>query len=301
MHGRRTTWAVALLAFAAACAAGRYFYRNRPQELWFDYYLLPPASVLRVVAVGQAHSLGDLLYTSTTLLSDYYQDREERVRIDTIANVAAFRLDPDFREPIYFGHYFAEFSAFRPGGHGPEYDARIRALDQTSFLLLTGFHHDTHSGQYATVLANEQLGLHRMPQVIHFAALASAKEPKDPMPRVLLALATLKEGDEAGALAIWERIERDTSARADARQKFFHAAALSHILPVREKDHIERIRRLVDAHQSRYGARPATWQEMLDRGTLREVPLDSLGRPYVLQYGQPPVVLAPITGEEAFE
>lgn len=300
-RGRRTTWAIALLAFAAACASGRAFYRNRPQELWFDYYLLPPPPVLRVISIGHAHSLADLLYTSTTLLSDYYQDREERVRIDTIANVAAFRLDPDFREPIYFGHYFAEFSAFRPGGLGPEYDARLRALDQTSFLLLTGHHHGANSGQYASVLANEQLGLDRFPQVAHFAALAAAKEPSDPMPRVLMALAVMRGGDESGAEAIWERLERETRPRLDTRQKFYHAIATMRLLGLREKPRLEALRAKVDAFQARHGARPASWQEMVDRGDLKEIPLDALGRPFILQYGQPSVILAPLSGEDAFE
>jgi hypothetical protein len=254
---------ISVAGLAAVASINRDFYRRHPQELWFDYYLLPPVPVLRVISLGQDASLADLLYTSTTITPDYFKDRAERPRIVLAASDAAFQLSPDFREAIYFGHYFVEFEKYEigPGRR----DARLLASSETSYLLLEGFHASQTSGQFAEVAAQEQLPFKKFGNVEHLAKLALAKQPDALVASSLIALVRVKEGDDAGALKLWREIEAKTESRDDPEMKYFHAVALIRINYLMEKPRIDELDALVEEFRRMHGRLPVAWSELSGR------------------------------------
>lgn len=297
--------AAALIAaggLALTMAAGRHFYKTHPQELWFNFYLLPPVPALRVASLGNDASLGDLLYTSTTMMSDYYRDLDERIRIDTVANATAYRLDSDFAQAIYYGHYFAEFSAIRAGKLTPENDARRRAGGEIAFLLMLGFHeHDTNS-QFANVGAQERIALKDYAAAEHYARLALARDPESLLARNLVAVINLKEGDDAGALKIWRSIEVSTRDHDDPQAKYFHAVAYEKLLAIIEKPQLEKLTELTAEYRKRSGKYPYSWNDLIRTGLLAAEPKDSLGRGYILENGSGRVLLQPPpTAKEALK
>ncbi len=295
-------WLLAGAALAPALLGGRRFYRARPQELWLRHFLLPPVPALRVASLGEEASLADLLYTSTTLASDYYRDRAAGVRIDTTANAAAFQLDPDFSQAIYWGHLFAQFSAYRPGGRfAAENDARRIAFDNTSYLLLLGFHRSPRRAEFAETLSQELLELKDFDGGAHCARLALAKQEDALVARSLLGLVALKGGDLAAALPVWEELERRTRDQSDAQARYFNAVSKMRILAIREHDGLAAAQEVVDRHRERTGRPPADWGELVRAGALRAPPRDRLGRPYLLMPESGRVLLTPLTGAEVFK
>jgi hypothetical protein len=291
---------ICLGGLAAAASLSRGFYQRHPQELWFDYYLLPPVPVLRVISLGQDTALADLLYTSTTMTPDYFRDPDERARIVTVANATAFQLDPDFEQSIYYGHYFVEFEKFRPKSQ-QEYDPRKAAGSDISFLLLTGFHASNSSGQFATIAAQEQLSLKSFNNVAHLARLALAKEPDSLIPENLIAVGLLKDGDDEGARALWEGLERKTAGVDTREAKYFHNVALMKLLYIRDKSSIDSLEKTIDDYRSAHGQFPATWQDLIKARVLRDVPKDSRGLPFILESATGKVQLQPPTAKEAFK
>lgn len=299
------TTAAALMAsgaLALAMASGRHFYQTHPQELWFNFYLLPPVPALRVASLGNDASLGDLLYTSTTLMSDYYRDLDERVRIDTVANATAYRLDTDFSQAIYYGHYFAEFSAFRAGIRTRENDARRIAGGEIAYLLMLGFHAHDDNSQFANVGAQERSAMKDFAAAEHYARLALARDPESLMARHMIAVINLKEGDDAGALIIWKAIELSTRDRDDPQAKYFHAIAFEKMLAIEEKPNLDRLNSLTVRYHELNGKYPYSWNDMIAAGLLAAEPRDSLGRLFLLENGSGKVKLQPPpTAKEALK
>ena len=304
-RGAKNSAAAALIVaggLALAMASGRHFYRTHPQELWFNFYLLPPVPALRVASLGNDASLGDLLYTSTTLMSDYYRDLDERVRIDTVANATAYRLDTDFVQAIYYGHYFAEFSAFRAGLRTPENDPRRHAGGEIAYLLMLGFHAHDDNSQFANVGAQERISLKDYAAAEHYARLALAREPKSLLARNMIAVINLKEGDDSGALQIWKAIALSTQDRDEPQAKYFHTVAIQKMLAIEEKPNLARLTAVAARYRERTGKYPYSWSDIVRAGLLPEEPKDSLGRAYILENGSGKVKLQPPpTAKEALK
>ena len=293
---------IAAGGLALAMAGARHFYAAHPQELWFNFYLLPPVPALRMASLGNDASLGDLLYTSTTMMSDYYRDQKERIRIDTVANATAYRLDTDFDQAIYYGHYFAEFSAYHSGDRSPENDARQIARGETSYLLMLGFHAHDDNSQYANVGAQERSSVKDFAAAEHYARLALARDPGSLLARNLIAVINLQEGDEEGALVIWKSIELTTRDGDDAQAKYFHAVAFEKLLAIKEKPNLERLDAVTTRYHERTGKYPYSWSDIVRAGLLPAEPVDSLGRSYILQNGTGKVFLQPPpTAKEALK
>jgi hypothetical protein len=257
--------------------------------------------VLRVISLGQDAALADLLYTSTTTTPDYYRDLDERARIVTIANATAFELDPDFLQTIYYGHYFVEFEKFRPHRLLSEYDPRRAAASEISYLLLSGFHASNNSGQFAAVAAQEQLSFKAFNNVEHLARLALAKEPDALIPENLIAASLLKEGDDEGARILWEGIERKTAGLETNEAKYFHQVSLMKLLYLREKSRIESLESIINAYLAAHGRYPASWEELIHARTLRAVPKDGRGIPFILNGESGKVLLMPPSAKETFK
>jgi hypothetical protein len=292
---------ISLTGLVTASFLSRAFYRTHPQDLWFDYYLLPPVPVLRIISLGQDAALADLLYTSTTMTPDYFRDLDERARIVTVANATAFQLDPDFEQAIYYGHYFVEFEKFRGRKSPREYDPRKAAASEISFLLLTGFHASNDSGQFATVAAQEQLSFKKFNDVLHLARLALAKEPDALIPENLIAVGLLKDGDDNGAKILWEDMERKTAAMDTREAKYFHAVSVMKLLYLREKTKIDALEKIILDYQAAHGHNPVSWGELINARLLRAVPQDSRGIPFILNNATGKVQLLPPTAKEAFK
>ena len=303
MAGRGAVAAlIALGGLSLAMAAGRNFYKTHPQELWFNFYLLPPVPALRVVSLGNDASLGDLLYTSTTMMSDYYRDQNERVRIDTVANATAYRLDTDFDQAIYFGHYFAEFSARRSGLLTPENDSRRLAGGEIAYLLMLGFHAHDDNSQFASVGAQERMSMKDYPAAEHYARLALTRDRNSLLAQNLIALINLREGDEAMALKIWKSIETSTRDQDEPRAKYFHAVAYEKLLAIEEKPRLEKLTRLNAQYREQTGKFAYSWNDLIRAGLITTEPKDSLGRAFILENGTGRVLLQPPpTAKEALK
>lgn len=291
---------ISLSGLAAAASLSRGFYRNHPQELWFNYYLLPPVPVLRVISLGQDAALADLLYTSTTTIPDYFKDKAERAHIVTIANTTAFQLDPDFYDAIYFGHYFVEFEKFTGGVRSDAKDPRRLAASEISYMLLTGFHASNDSGQFAEVAAKEQLYFDAFEKVEHLALLAVAKQPDSLTASNLVALSRLRGGDDAGALVIWREIHAKTADRGSPQEKYFHATAEAKIASLEDKPVRDALEKIIEQYRLTRGKFPMTWQDLIKARMISSIPRDSRGNPFILNYNSGKVDVIPPTAKETF-
>ena len=97
-----------------------------------------------------------------------------------------------------------------------------------------------------------------------------------PWMRVMAAKVLEEGGDREKSRALWYEVYQSTDDKA------IQANALNHLAGLRVDEEIELLEKLIKAHALKTGKPAQTWQELIEAGVLRGVPVDPAGFPYQL-------------------
>ena len=176
-------------------------------------------------------------------------------------------LDPRFTIAYRFGAIF--LAEPYPGGPGRP--------DQAIALLRKGLQADPAKWQYAL-----DAGFIHYWQLGDYQTAASwfqraADVPGAPGWLTPLAATTLAQGgDRASSRLLW------TQLRNSADQEWLRTTAERRLVQLDALDQIDQLERIVRRFAGQAETGPLTWERLIQAGTLRGIPLDPTGTPYVL-------------------
>jgi tetratricopeptide (TPR) repeat protein len=241
----------------------------RAQPALHDYVL--PGAVLRKLSMGQNGLLADIYWTravqyfGSQRLAHSTNYSMLKPLIDT-----AVELDPQLLVAYYAGAFF--LATPQPRGAGrPDMavDLLKRGIkanpDYWRFWHHLGFTYYWELGDY---------------QKAYEAYVEGSKNPKaHPWMKTMAAGILAKGGNRETSRLMWMEIlnsTEDETIRVNARNKLMFLKA---------QDDVEALDRVIQTYRKRENRPPGNFRDLIAAGLLRDVPVDPMGIPYVLEPG----------------
>ena len=228
---------------------------------------LPSADMLRLISLGNRGLVADMLYLWAIQYYSQFQSREKFLYLDTVFNLIT-DLDPLYTDPYRIG---ALIMSLQHHGDRAEHKRAIVQLYEKGMAARPDDWEiaETAAWDAYQVMQDKELAVRWMGQ--------AASRPG--APNTLRRLYARWRDDIHGwtvedSIAYWNEVV------ATADNKWERNLAISHLYDALVNLHRRTLDPMLQARFQRTGRCPSSWQELVDAGVLREVPLDGLGNPY---------------------
>ncbi len=229
---------------------------------------LLPATLYRFVALEYKNLAADLLFSRTMSFYGGTFKRDEPVDVDTYRAMyrrldTASQLDPYFKDPYYFGQSVLAWGAGMP--------------QEANALLDRGRRHRTGDWVLPFFMGfNAFYFLHDKAQASDFLMEASQRPEAPPLVGLLAARMASESGGTEIAVSFLQQLElqtEDAVTRNDVRMR------------IEALQGIATLERAVAEYHARFGALPATPDDLRARGVLGLLPVDPYGGTFYIAPG----------------
>jgi hypothetical protein len=267
---RLATLAAVLALGAIVVASGRGLQAiSRSDVLGKQLLYLPTPEILELASLGNQGLMSDLLYIWSIQYYSQFSLDEKFLYLETVFNLVT-DLDPRYFDAYRIGALI--MSLQRYGDPAQHKAAVVRLYDK-------GLANMPDSWELAEVAAwDAHLVLNDQELAVRWMRMA-AERPGAP-PEVKRVYGRWRDNIHGWAIedsiAYWEEVVAEAKRKADIN------LATSHLYDSYVTLHRRSLDPLLAAVRQRTGRCPQSWQEVVDRGLLPEVPLDYLGNPYTI-------------------
>ena len=278
----RTTAAFLLLAvlmMAASVSSLVRVVQLRENSTLAEVLFIPSAKTLKGMSLGYDGLLADIYWTRAV---QYFGSRhlvaaKEYDLLDPLLNITV-TLDPKLEVAYKFG---AVFLAQKPPQGAGRPDLAVKLVERGIQQFPNDWHFYFHLGFINYIEKHDYI------EAAEAFERGSRVPGAHPWLKVLAANMRQHGGDRQTARFLWQNVY-DTNT-----DKMMRNNALEHIAALRYDEIIEQVQKRVQQAAEKLGRAPASWQEMVELGYLRGLPLDPKGRPLILmpdgrvQYSRP--------------
>ncbi len=243
--------------------------RTRTSATQADVMYLPSAGTLRRLSLGYTGLMADIYWTRTV---QYFGDRHRQHSTDFHMLSPLLDLTTALDPKLIVAY---EFGASFLGGKPPEGAGQP---EKAAELVEKGIRENPNEWRLYYALGF----LHYMERK-DYAAAASAFERGSHVPgahpslKILAAAMAQHAGDLATARLLW------TTTYQTTQDSMIRENALKHLQALRADEDVDQLEALVQAYHQRSGRFPASFNDLIAAGMLRGIPVDPLGRPYLLR------------------
>jgi hypothetical protein len=272
---RRLTVAFAVVVLLALVVGSGASLRDLDREdpLGKDLLYLPSAEMLRLLSLGNEGLMADLVYLWSIQYYSQFRPHEQFLYLEKVYDLIT-DLDPLYFDAYRIGAMIMSIELST--------DPAARKLVITK-LYDKGLRNMSGSWELAEVAAWDALQqLHDPDLALHYAAIG-ARHPDAPA-RLKRVYGRWKE--RVGGWSIEDSIAYWQEVLAEAERKPDEVLAKSHLYDAWVQLDHRRLDPVLAWFQQRFGRCPSSWQEVVDRGLLAEVPRDYVGNPYRIAAGR---------------
>lgn len=264
---------VLLLAIGSAVLIVRELDRLRVGATAREVLYIPSPKIVKRLSLGYSGLLADIYWTRVVQYfgGKHKEHSMEYQLLPPLLDITT-TLDPQLIPAYEFG---ATFLAQNP----PEGAGRP---DLSVELLEKGIRANPNNWRLYY-----NLGYIQYIEMKNYPAAAEAFERGSKVPgahpwlRVMAAIMAQHGGEIGTARFLWENIYASTEDRAIKEN------ARKHLVALMVDEQVPQLDAVVDEYHRRTGRWPANWFELISASLLRRVPVDPLGKPYVLApYGR---------------
>ena len=253
--------------------------QSREHSTLGEVLFIPSARAVKRMSLGYSGLLADLYWMrAVQYFGNHHLARaQEYDLLDPLLDITV-SLDPKLEPAYRFGSVFL---AQKPPHGAGRPDAAVRLVergikefpDNWHFYFNLGFIHYMDRRDYIAAAEAFERGS-RVPNA-------------HPFLKVMAARMRSQGGDRETARLLWQNLYDsypDQTMRSNARE---------HLDALRYDELIEQIQDRVQSAAAKLGHQPSSWQEVVQTGFLRGIPLDPRGRPLILmpdgrvQYSRP--------------
>jgi hypothetical protein len=264
--------AVAVLLAAVVAlqlAAGRV---ERPDPMGRKLLYLPSEEMLRLASLGNEGLVADLLYLWSIQYYAQFEPPETFLYLEKVYELIT-DLDPDYLDAYRVGAMIMEIEA----GRNP-----AAAKDQVRALFDKGIAATHRPWELAEVAAWDGLIVfHDKEMAVHYAGIAASYP--EAHPRIKRAYGQWKT--DLGAWTLQDSLRYWESVVASAPDRSNRYFARHHLYDVVTQIDRKRLEPLLERFRTQTGRCPTSWQPLIDRGWLRQVPTDAVGTAYGIDAG----------------
>jgi tetratricopeptide (TPR) repeat protein len=271
--------ALAALMMVASVSSLVRVTQLREHSTLADVLFIPSAKALKRMSLGYNGLLADIYWTRAVQYfgGHHITSAKEYDLLDPLLDITV-SLDPKLEPAYKFGSIFL---AQKPPQGAGRPDLAVQLVERGIKEFPNDWHLYFHLG-FINYIEKQD-----------YIAAAEAFERGSRVPgahpwlKVLAANMRQHGGDRQTARFLWQNVY-DTNT-----DKMIRNNALEHIAALRYDEIIEQITKRVQLTTGKLGRPPLTWQEVVDAGYLRGIPLDPKGRPLILmpdgrvQYSRP--------------
>lgn len=239
----------------------------REDPLGRELLYLPSPEMLRIMSLGNPGLVADVLYLWSIQYYSFYRPHERFLYLETVYNLIT-DLDPLYVDAYRIG---ALIMQIQTGGDQNEIDAAVRRLFDKGLRNLPD------DWQLAEAAAWDFfIRFKDRETAIHYAEIATQRPGAPPRIKRMIGVWRDKEGAWTldDSIEYWRRALEDAENEWDSflcRNQFYDAVT------ARDRKKLEP---LLEAFVTHYGICPASWEDLIQAGALRQVPLDAFGDPY---------------------
>ena len=239
----------------------------REDPLGRELLYLPSPEMLRIMSLGNPGLVADVLYLWSIQYYSFYRPHERFLYLETVYNLIT-DLDPLYVDAYRIG---ALIMQIQTGGDQNEIDAAVRRLFDKGLRNLPD------DWQLAEAAAWDFfIRFKDRETAIHYAEIATQRPGAPPRIKRMIGVWRDKEGAWTldDSIEYWRRSLEDAENEWDSllcRNQFYDAVT------ARDRKKLEP---LLEAFVTHYGICPASWEDLIQAGALRQVPLDAFGDPY---------------------
>jgi tetratricopeptide (TPR) repeat protein len=244
-----------------------------------EVLFIPSAKAVKRMSLGYSGLLADLYWLrAVQYFGNHHLARaKEYDLLDPLLDITV-SLDPKLEPAYRFGSIFL---AQKPPQGAGRPDLAVRLVERG----INEFPDDWR--QYFNLGFIHYMDRHDYIAAAEAFERGSRLPNAHPFLRLMAARMRAQGGDRETARLLWQNIY-DTYP-----DKTMRSNAVEHLNALRYDEMIEQIQKRVELAAGELGRQPSAWQEMVQTGFLRGIPLDPKGRPLILmpdgrvQYSRP--------------
>jgi hypothetical protein len=238
----------------------------RPDPLGRKLLYLPTAEMLHLISLGNSGLVADLLYLWSIQYYARFQPHERFLYLETVYNLIT-DLDPYYHDAYRIGALTIQIQT---GDDATHKQAVIRLFDKALV-------HMPKNHEIAEAAAWDMYIRYRdMDEAIRYAETAVAM-PEAPH-RLKRALAVWR--DNEGVWTFDDAVSYWQQAREEAESDYDESVCERQIYRLHAARDEENLNPILSDYADRYGRCPDGWDEIIDAGWVRQVPVDYFGKPY---------------------
>jgi len=272
MRARTLVSLVVVSALLAVAVGSEVELGKIPREdpLGRELLYLPSPEMLEIMSLGNPGLAADILYLWSIQYYSGFKPDERFLYLETIYNLIT-DLDP-----LYFDAYRigALIMGIQTGGDQAQLKKSVRRLFDKGLGNLP------ESWQLAEVAAWDLfMRFQDQGAALHYAEIAAARP--DASGRIKRMVGVWR--DKGRVWTIDDSIEYWKGAADDAEDEYDRTMCASHLydaLVARDRNTLEAV---LATYSERHGSCAESWEELIEAGLIREVPLDLVGKPYGIE------------------
>ena len=245
---------------------------TREDPLGRELLYLPSPEMLRIMSLGNPGLVADVLYLWSIQYYSFYRPHERFLYLETVYNLIT-DLDPLYVDAYRIG---ALIMQIQTGGDQNEIDAAVRRLFDKGLRNLPD------DWQLAEAAAWDfYIRFKDRETALHYAEIATQR-PGAP-PRIKRMVGVWRDKESAWTLD--DSVEYWRRALEDAENEWDSVLCMNQFYDAVTARDRKKLEPLLDAFITHYGFCPASWEDLIQAGALRQVPLDAFGDPYGIEDG----------------
>lgn len=239
---------------------------NETYPTEFRSYYIPSSAYLKVASLGQRNFWADLVFIWSIQYFDRYGDSVRDTYLFHTYDVIT-DLDPGFSEAYIFGNLFLSLDK--------RFDLIYQLTDKGLRLNPKNWLLAWDAGTYA--FFQEQ----NYTQALKYFHIAAERNPSDDRIRDLVANAYKYRGDYEDSLRYWQELKADHANDETEQGRFFVFAAERNIADLTIKIDLRTLKGAVETYRKDRGTFPLSLEALVRSGTLKTLPVDPEGKPYL--------------------
>jgi len=242
----------------------------REDPLGRELLYLPSPEMLKIMSLGNPGLAADILYLWSIQYYSFFQPDERFLYLETIYNLIT-DLDP-----LYFDAYRvgALIMGIQTGGDQAQLKKSVRRLFDKGLENLPGSWQLAEAAAWDLFMRFQDQGA-----ALHYAEIAAARP--DASGRIKRMVGVWRE--KGRVWTVDDSIEYWKRAVDDAKDEYDRTMCASHLydaLVARDRKALEAALAYYSEHN---GSCAESWEELIDAGLIRGVPLDLVGKPYGIE------------------
>lgn len=244
----------------------------REQTVLKEALYLPSARTVKALSLGYTGLMADIYWTRVVqYFGGKHQAHAEHYKLLAPLLEIATTLDPKLMPAYEFGSIFLAQSPPEGAGNPQAAAALVKKGIQNNPAAWRLWYHlgfiyfqEMHDSKAA---AEAFLTGSRVPGAL-------------PWMKTMAAYLAQNAGEAETARYLWTQIYNDPASGPSIREN-----AAKRLIALRVDEDVERLQALVDRYRAQRGTVPQSFQQLVEAGYLRGVPVDPLGHPYRLEDG----------------